>query len=433
MLVEFSVENYRSFKEKVTFSMLASDDTSHEDANVITLPDGKRLLKSAAIYGANASGKSNLIKAMDFMSSFVYTSHQKRPDDRIQVEPFKLDATCLDKPSKFDIIFYCNNVKYAYGFSATTRDVIEEYLYSFQDGNDDEQIIFSRNSAIDPEYEFAQGEDTVLLKHLCQFNGNNKLYLSTAFIFNYPKVVDAYKWICDLNSYNFNSPYNILHTGYFDKDADEEKLQGARVHVNKAIQWVKEIDVAISDVQINENPDLFKDDFTFNNDNWERYLKIQNNIETTHEVHNPDGTRTQFVLNFYNNESAGTKWFFSIALYFAERMSRAGIFIADELNISLHTLLAKHIVSLFHSTISNPLCSQLIFTTHDTNLLDLDLLRRDQIWFLEKNPDVGGTSMFSLCEFDVDENSEKAFANIEKGYLLGIYGAIPFVGGAING
>jgi len=427
MLVEFSVENYLSFKDKVTFSMLASDDKEHEDTNIITLSDGKRLLKSAVIYGANASGKSNLIKAMGFMSSFVYFSNERKPDELINTENFALDSNCINSPSKFDVIFYKDGKKYAYGLTLTSKDVLEEYLYYFE--NDDRQrTIFERTNKTEYNFtdEYEENPDLQILEYFRQFTANNKPYLSIAVMLNYSKVMGVYNWISDMYQYSNRTPYQILRTGYFDVNADKEKTEGV---VKTAVDWVKKVDLGIADLQIKEDKELFKDDY-FNDGKYtgDNYGKILNNIISTHELYNKiTDTRLKVDFKFYSNESEGTLTFFSIALAIAEKMSHGGIFLKDELSSTLHTLLSKYIVELFNN-VENTSNSQLIFTTHDTNLLDLDLFRRDQIWFTEKNPDTGATDLFSLYDF-----GDRKGVDVEKGYLLGIYGAIPFIGGGLNG
>jgi len=428
MLVEFSVENYRSFKDKITFSMLASDDTEHEDTNIITLPNGKRLLKSAAIYGANASGKTNLMLAMNYMASLVCTSQHMKPDESIITIPFKLDNDCLFKPCKFDVIFYCDGVKYAYGFAATGKEVIEEYLYSFF--NDNQRIIFHRSNDNENEFNFSENEekDKGVFDFLRDFNAPNKLFLSTAGAYN--KLVNVYRWFFDLYLYTSRIPYQLLRNSFFEENSDIEKVQD---YVNKAIQWTTEIDVGINELSLNADPQLFSGEFTWGDENhWDKYVKILKNMRTTHKVTSIEGTSVSADFNMYE-ESGGTERFFSVALAVAEKMSRGAIFLADELNNSLHTHLMKHIVGLFHAAESNPFNSQLIFTTHDTNLLDLDIFRRDQIWFLEKKPDSGATDILSLHDFEIPEHARDKKVNIEKGYHLGIYGAIPYIRGNIYG
>ncbi|MCL1883290.1 MAG: ATP-binding protein [Defluviitaleaceae bacterium] len=424
MLVEFSVENYLSFKDKVTFSMVASDDTCHEETNIITLADGKRYLKSAVIYGANASGKSNLMTAMGFMSNFVYLSQERKPDEPINVETFALSANCKNEPTRFDVVFYKGGVKYAYGLTLTAKDVLEEYLYRFE--GDKQRTIFERENITEYTFndEYGENEDAQVLEYFRKFTANNKPYLSVAVMLNYTPVMDAYNWIEDLYQYTNITPYNILRRGYFDANADSKKADSI---VKTAVEWLKKVDVGITGIKINEDKELFKDDY-FNNGKytWDNYVKILNNIISTHESGNGDGVREKVDFKFYSSESAGTQTFFSLALAIADKMARGGVFLKDELNSALHTLLSKHVVEIFNNADESSQ-SQLIFTTHDTNLLDLDLFRRDQIWFTEKHPDTGATGIFSLHDF-----GDRVDVDVEKGYLLGIYGAIPFIGGADN-
>lgn len=409
MLVEFSVENYLSFKDKVTFSMVASDDTIHDDANVATLPNGKRLLKSAVIYGANASGKSNLLKAMSFMGEFVYFAHSKRPKDPIDVISFKLDPLCADKPSRFDIIFYNDGVKYAYGFAATRKTVIEEYLHIFHDDQDESNNIFTR-TLIDGRYVYDADEKFIEIR---QFDTTNQLYMPTAALLNGEKFTGIYTFFAYLYIYTSDPLPSISQREYFGTGGEN-----ALLNWNKAVEWVKEIDVRISNIQAPQNI-IDREDFE----------KLQDRINSTQKVINHDGTQSEVSFSFFKEESSGTQAFFAIALAVIEKMQQGEIFIADEINKSLHPLLASHIVSLFHDVKDNFMNSQLIFTTHDTNLLDLDLFRRDQIWFAKKDHKTGVSDIYSLCEFEANKDSSDEFVDIKKSYLLGIYGAIPFIGG----
>jgi len=409
MLVEFSVENFRSFKGKVSLSMLASEDTNHEDTNVIIMPDGTRLLKSVVIYGANASGKSNLLMAMDFMSVLLFKSRKMNPGEPIEdIKPFKLCPELKDKPSKFEVIFYINNIKYAYGFAATRIEIMEEYLHCFIDKNEDSLVIFSRDHSLDVEYEFVHVEDPGVLKYLCQFNADNKLYLSTAVLFNYKAFIGIYEAIVDLSSFSYIAPYRILRESYFDKEDVSDK---ARAWVLKAIEMITTIDVGITNVPIRENRELFENDYSWGNDDyWDKYVKILKIIDTSHTA-----LHTQYSANFnlFSEDSTGTRNFFTTAISIAEKMSRGGIFVADEF-VHMHTLLIKYIVSLFHDPIYNNKNSQLIFTTHDTNLLNSDIFRRDQIWFLEKSQNTGASDLFSLYDFEIPFHVKGTEIDIEK-------------------
>jgi len=325
------------------------------------------------------------------------------------------------------VIFYKDNTKYAYGLTLTVKDVLEEYLYFFE--NDKQRTIFERSNIADYIFndEYGINPDYQILDYFRQFTANNKPYLSIMVTLNYTKAMGVYNWVSDMYLYTNGAPYNILRTRYFEANADQEKIDRIDSIVKKAVDWVKAMDAGIADIQIKEDKDLFKDDYFYNGKyTWDNYVKMFNNIISIHEIDKGDGTRSKFDFKFYSNESDGTHVFFSIALAIAEKISRGGVFLKDELSGGLHTLLSKYIIRIF-SSVENTLNSQIIITTHDTNLLDLDLFRRDQIWFVEKNADTGSTILYSLCDFEISEDKKNESTDIEKGYLLGIYGAIPFI------
>jgi len=305
----------------------------------------------------------------------------------------------------------------------TASEVIDEYLYKFE--SDKQRTIFERSNTTEYNFNDEDGKnpDFDVLNYFCQFTSKNKSYLSIAVMLNFPKVMEAYNWIVDTYQYITSNAYNILRSGYFDTNADKNRVEAI---IKMATGWVKKIDVGIVDIEINEDKELFKDDY-FNNGKytWENYVKVLNNVIAWHETKGKNGTFSKIDFKFFRNISNGTLVFFSIALSIAEKILRGGIFIKDELSSEFHTLLSKFVVELFNCE-KNASKSQLIFTTHDTNLLDLNLFRRDQIWFTEKNPDTGATDIFSLCDF-----GDKKDIDVEKGYLLGIYGAIPFIRGSL--
>lgn len=417
MLVEFSVENYRSFKEKMTLSMIASEDKSHEEQNVITLNDGTRLLKSAIIYGANASGKSNLILAMERLAGFVFGSPERKPDEKINVEPYLLDEVSKGMPTHFEVILYSDGVKYAYGVILSSEKVFEEYLYRFEGKK--QRIVFERFETDQYNFidDFEPNPKAAVLDHLKDFTTPNKSYLSNAVMFNYKELESFYYTLLNLFQFSNADTYNLLRSAYFTENGKTESMK----HTLRTVtNWVKQIDVGISDIRIKESKELFKDDY-FNNGkfNHENHVKMLHHIIAEHKTES--GGIAEF--NLYANVSDGTRGFFMLGLAIADKFSRGGFFVKDELGNDLHTLLLKHLIQMFHGA-ENKLNSQLIFTEHDTNVLDLDIFRRDQIWFVEKNPDTKESDLFSLWDF-----GDKNDINVEKGYLLGTYGAIPFLKG----
>ena len=397
MLIQFSVENYLSLKEKVVLSMLASNDTEHIE-HLITSKKKESYLKAAVIYGANASGKSNVLNAFWFMVNYVLTSHEKqlhKPIDRI---PFKFDKATLEKPSSFEVIFTIDDIRYVYGFSATDKEVVEEYLYYYPNGR--QAIIFERKNT--NEYRFTVDVDEQMT--LRDRTSANKLYLSVASNWNYKKVVPVFGWFASCKILTKNSVADA-----YGVDAEQLRDDEYRSVIEAMLRVA---DFGIQSLQIREV------------ENVKRLAKTEEeyiNIDAIHLVQDEDGNTHPFALNM-TEESDGTNSYFKLVGIVKNVLDKGGLLVADEMDAHLHPLLMKHLVMLFNSETYNPNGAQLIFTSHNTNLLDLDVLRRDQIWFTEKDEKCVATDLFSLYDFSVRKD-----AKVEKGYLIGRYGAIPFI------
>ncbi len=397
MLIQFSVENYLSLKEKVVLSMLASNDTEHIE-HLITSKKKESYLKAAVIYGANASGKSNVLNAFWFMVNYVLTSHEKqlhKPIDRI---PFKFDKATLEKPSSFEVIFTIDDIRYVYGFSATDKEVVEEYLYYYPNGR--QAIIFERKNT--NEYRFTVDVDEQMT--LRDRTSANKLYLSVASNWNYKKVVPVFGWFASCKILTKNSAADA-----YGVDAEQLRDDEYRSVIEAMLRVA---DFGIQSLQIREV------------ENVKRLAKTEEeyiNIDAIHLVQDEDGNTHPFALNM-TEESDGTNSYFKLVGIVKNVLDKGGLLVADEMDAHLHPLLMKHLVMLFNSETYNPNGAQLIFTSHNTNLLDLDVFRRDQIWFTEKDEKCVATDLFSLYDFSVRKD-----AKVEKGYLIGRYGAIPFI------
>lgn len=397
MLIQFSVENYLSLKEKVVLSMLASNDTEHIE-HLITSKKKESYLKAAVIYGANASGKSNVLNAFWFMVNYVLTSHEKqlhKPIDRI---PFKFDKATLEKPSSFEVIFTIDDIRYVYGFSATDKEVVEEYLYYYPNGR--QAIIFERKNT--NEYRFTVDVDEQMT--LRDRTSANKLYLSVASNWNYKKVVPVFGWFASCKILTKNSVADA-----YGVDAEQLRDDEYRSVIEAMLRVA---DFGIQSLQIREV------------ENVKRLAKTEEeyiNIDAIHLVQDEDGNTHPFALNM-TEESDGTNSYFKLVGIVKNVLDKGGLLVADEMDAHLHPLLMKHLVMLFNSETYNPNGAQLIFTSHNTNLLDLDVFRRDQIWFTEKEEKCVATDLFSLYDFSVRKD-----AKVEKGYLIGRYGAIPFI------
>ncbi|OUP05741.1 AAA family ATPase [Anaeromassilibacillus sp. An200] len=398
MLIQFSVENYLSIKDKIVLSMLASRDTEHPEYLIV---DGnKNHLKSTVIYGANASGKSNVLNAFWFMVNYVLTSHNQQVHKAIERSPFKFDRETPTRPSSFEVIFTANGIRYVYGFSVTDKAVVEEYLYYYPNGR--QALIFERKDTTDFRFTVDVEEQNTLKER----TSANKLYLSVASNWSYSKVVPVLEWFAScqiITKHSVADAYGLEAEQL--KDDDYRRVIASMLRI---------ADFGIQSLQVRDSdpiPSLRGDAFP--------------NIEAVHTVQDTDGNASSYTLNM-TEESDGTNSYFKLIGVVKKALDQGTLLVADEMDAHLHPLLTKHLVSLFNSTEFNPNGAQLIFTSHNTNLLDLDVLRRDQIWFTEKDEQTAATDLFSLYDFSIRKD-----AKVEKGYLIGRYGAIPFIKGGL--
>ena len=419
MLVQFSVKNFKSFKEKQDFSMEAGSGNENLE-NIINIDEtNERVLKTTAIYGANASGKTNLIEAFFSAIMMIRLSNNRQPEEKLlQMEPFAFDKNTKNEPCEFEFIFYANSNKYVYGFKADKNKVYEEYLYQYLSAKPTR--IFERTNCND--YKFLQS-DEAKLNAIKNQNLENKLFLATATTWNYNKTRVPYLWFANtIDTYmggNEFSPYSIKA---YNKDDENESLK------KFALKLLEESDIIIKDYNIeieetemdahmimqlksmNVSPNVIVPKTT-----------VIKSITMSHEITDEKGNAKVYNLDL-DSESSGTKIIFAMAPILKDAFEKGKILIIDEIERSLHPSLVEMIIKFFHNPEINKENAQLIFNTHDTNLLSLDLFRRDQIWFAEKDPKKGATELYPLDDFSVRKTE-----NIQKGYLNGRYGAIPFV------
>lgn len=410
MLIEFSVSNFLSFKDKKTFSMLASTDSTLSN-NYIEMGVNK-ILKTTAIYGANASGKSNLFKILSTVSLLISQSNFFAPNILLPIIPFKLDKNKINEPSEFEIKFIINGIRYFYGFKADNKKIYEEFLTYYPNGRPVK--IFNRLNV--NQYSFNH-DDEKILTDIKEKNTDNKFFLSTATNWNYDKTKPAFEFLTiklgtvmsldQIRNYSYNMYYN-------DKDSKLKKF---------ALNFLEKADLNINGYEILEEkmteeklksvPDLIKP-----------FIPLNSSMHKVNTKHIINGNEFEFDIS---EESLGTQTIFSYIPVIKDVIDNGKILIVDELDKSLHPFIVRYIVEMFNSSTINKSGAQLIFNTHDTNLLDLELLRRDQIWFTEKNNNDGSSDIYPLDDFSVRKSE-----NIEKGYLLGRYGAIPFINNYIN-
>ena len=426
MLIEFSVSNYRSFKDEVSFSMVASSlkERSAElnENNIFAAHGGIELLKSAAIYGANASGKSNLIGAIHFMVGFVRNSHKSSdPTGGIDVEPFRLSTQTEDEPSSFEIIFITEGKRYRYGFEVTNERVETEWLYVAPKVR--ESRLFERTEDEIKLGDKFKGEGRDLIER----TRPNALFLSVVAQFDGETAQEVLSWFRSLGIATSLSHLTMgmrIFTESMLDDKDSAQAIGS---------LIKRLDLGIDDLQIEkrvsppeplpqEAPEELRTAL-------EPFLKLvgeqeQTTVRTIHHKVDDEGRLVESELFYLDrHESEGTKKLFSLSGPLIDTLKSGDVLIIDELDARLHPLLTRKVVSLFNDPEQNRNNAQLVFVIQDTNLLDNQLMRRDQIWFVEKDRQ-GASYLYSLAEFKVRND-----APFEKDYIQGRYGAIPFLGG----
>ena len=344
-----------------------------------------------AIYGANAAGKSNVIHALLLMREMVCGSFAKPlKGDELPYEPFAFVDGETD-PTAFEIIYYNDGIKYAYGFSFDNDRIINEYLYHWPNGR--EALVFSREK---DQYEFRESIQEQLT--LAGRTSENRLYLTSSNEWNCAQTEKAYLWFQ-------KNLRGLIATGV----SNESTIDAIRKGGDGKQRILKEMmlaDLGICNVELSGT-------------------KEKPIISTVHQLTDDSGEKKQYTL-LLGQESVGTQRFFSRIGLWMDALNSGAVLVVDEIEASMHPLLTRHLIEMIQDQTTNQNHAQLIFTTHDTGLLDLKLLRRDQIWFAEKDEKTMQTDIYALTEF-----SPRKEENIARGYLQGRYGAIPFIGGGI--
>ncbi len=411
MLIEFKVGNCLSFKDIVTFSMVAASIKEHKHTHVFNAKNFQ-LLKNAVVYGANASGKTNLIKAISFMRSFVInSSKESQAEEKINISRFKLSSETDEKPSFFEITFIHQDTRYRYGFEADNEKVLSEWLFHTK----------TRESKL-----FTREGNHFELSRLFKKEGkglefktrDNALFLSVAAQWNGKLSLEILKWF---THHLLVIPALINGNGItMDFMAEDNQLK------DKVLEFLKVADLGIDEIKI-EKTKMPVDDLTMTNLRRKPgILKKQHiDIKTFHKKFDDNGkivSIEEFKMD--EDESEGTKKLFSLIGLVVDTINNGKVLIVDELDTQLHPLITTYIINMFNSTDKNPNNSQLIFNTHDTNFLSNRLFRRDQIWFTEKNSK-GATDLYSLVEYNFQVRKDESYG---KNYIIGKYGAIPFMG-----
>ena len=411
MLLQFNVTNVLSFRDEAILDLVANKDTSHGE-NLISFNKNK-VLPTVAIYGANAAGKSNLFKALNSAIQFIRNSNRMQINEKISILPFLLDKNSRNEKRRFDFVFVHEGTKYEYGFTADEDKVYEEYLYEYTSAK--ASMIFERYEV--DKYNYT----TTLTKNLKQYeekNTDNKLFLATATAWNCRETKNAFLWFAEgIDTYSHDSIEATMIEALDSSEKDDIKTF--------SIDFLKKADFNIADYEFSVK----------NSSNTKMHLPLgvtlSDNImpdaikewklDMIHVI-DEKGEMTPYPLP-YHNESNGTKTFFAYSPLIYQALKNGKTVVVDEIDNGLHPMLVKYVVEIFNDSSINKNGAQLIFNTHDTTLLELDMLRRDQIYFVEKNNNTGTSELYSLSEF-----SARKTEKVQKGYMQGRYGAVPNIG-----
>lgn len=414
MLVEFRVKNFRSLREEQVLSLVASKDKTLQDTNTVStgLKAAPRLLRSAVIYGANASGKSNLIKALQFMRGVVAESATViQPGLSFAVQPFRLDAQSAKEPTGFEVTFIVDGIRYQYGFSMTPQRIVSEHLLVYK--------------AFKPQRWFVRHYDAQKGKDVYEFGPGlkgpkalwegatrpNALFLSMAVQLNSEALRPIFDWFVN-GLVIFNEQAKL------SPQVSIQMLQQAEGH-RQICEFLSAADISIADIEVITRKVPGQ---AVHFDLAAGKVEVSNKEVEEHQLRFSHVTEQGRAVFDLMDESNGTRILLFLSGPVLDILQKGLTLVIDELDTSLHTLLVREIVRLFHRPEINTGGAQLIFTTHDTSLLDApNLFRRDQIWFVEKDRDQA-SELVSLSEFSPRKNEA-----LERGYLMGRYGGIPFL------
>lgn len=423
MLLEFSVGNYLSFKEKKTLNLIAASISDFNETNTVTT-ERNTLLKGAVIYGPNASGKSNLIRAMSTMRRLVLFSFNQTSAKGLNVTPFLLSTETDDKPSHFEVLCQIDGTRYRYGFEVNNKTVATEWLFEAKK-NAEKPLFIREKDGIEVMDAYKEG------KNLESKTRSNALFLTVVDQFNGATAKKLMKW--------FNRFITISGLSHEHYELATFKMFDKKIKQNPLIDFYKKLDLGFEDVMIERkkfDPKELPDDLP------EGIMKLmvkdledhfKFDIRTLHKKYNEKNEVVKLIeFNMREQESAGTNKVFNISGPVFNVLISGGVLVVDELDSSLHPLLTLAITRLFNSKEYNPNNAQLIFTTHDTNLFEYGKYRRDQIYFLEKDQ-YGASDLYSLVEYKEEDGKKiRKDRSFESDYIAGRYGAIPYIGNLSN-
>lgn len=399
MLLQFRFKNYKSFPDEITIDLMATNIKEHQ--NTLLEVNGIKVLPVAAVFGANASGKSNLFLAFNSMKTTVlYSNNQNK---LISVVPYIFNINLIELPTEYEVSINIGDLEYRYGFECNKDEIISEWLFKkpfVKNTRAKEKLVFYREK---DTVEFGKLTENELeeLEYAHNMALKSQLFLNIVGNRNKVQLADIYNWFN--NSYSFNMADS--HTENMLNDVNVEYLYHNKIIKDSTEELIKTIDPDILGLKI----ESYKDE------NLNEKFKC-------YSVHRVDNGQTVSIP--FDIESSGTKKILSIAVGMFLTLRNGSTFFVDELDAKLHPLLLRYIVQLFTNKKINIANSQIVFSAHNIVCLDSSDLRRDEIWFVEKNNQK--SQLFSLYDFKLDNNSIRSDLSFGKHYLAGRFGAVPF-------
>lgn len=420
MILEFTVENYRSFYGKKTL-VLEADKALKECSDTNLFACNKHvLLRTLALYGANSSGKSNLVSAMLTMARCILLSVKLNDNEELEYDPFLL-LKDNERPTMFEVIFLKGEYCYRYGFRYNFEHIIDEWLFRKSTPRSKEQMMFVRNEEgiCVEENNFSEGVGYE------EKTNDNRLFLSLCQQLGGEISRQVISWF--QSDFNVISGLNNQQYRSYSKLFFHKKEQSS----TEALKFFQKLKLGFNSILTHEeDPNVPMDLPTELRAIFQKKMQEKKSIELD-SVHNIYSDRGKVVgsvnFSFEERESSGTNKLFDLSGPIFETLYTGAVLVIDELDAKMHPLISQYIIELFNNPETNPKNAQLIFTTHDTHLLSQKILRRDQIWFTEKNSKEQ-TDLYSLMDIVLPDGTKpRNDANYERNYITGRYGAIPYI------
>ena len=419
MLIEFNVTNYRSFLAQQSLTLVANTAGELREENSFTSPISNlpRLLRSGVVYGPNAAGKSNLIQAVSFMKKFVLSSAKESQEgEKINVSPFLFNRKSRRDASEFEILFIQEEVRYQYGFAVNDERVTAEWLIAYPEGR--AQRWFERNydSTTQKEAWYFGSRFTGRRKVWQEATRSNALFLSTAIQLNNEQLKPVFNWFA--HNLRVIGRVDTIHPGFSIGECEEN------VKKERILKFMNAADLSITGILL-EKKEFSIGDLPYGMpESLKKEILIELDGKRLPQIFfmHPASDADEEVPLELTEESAGTQKLFALAGPWLDVLENGFVLFVDEMDTSLHPIMIRFLLNLIHNSETNRQNAQLVFTTHDTTVLDRAVMRRDQVWFVEKDAE-NATRLYPLSDYKPRKGEA-----LQRGYLLGRYGALPFTG-----